>query len=445
MSDSQRASIPIGGARLWHEPTQPALDEDLWMRTLSRSNLKAAWKRVKANKGASGVDNLSIEDFPAFAREHWPRIRETLLNGSYRPSPLRQVMIPKPGGRGERQLRIPTVVDRVILQAIQQVLTPRLDPTFSESSFGYRPRRSAHQAVKQVQRFIRDGHRVAVDLDLEKFFDRVDHDLLMNRLGRRVTDWRLLRLIGRYLRAGVVIDNQLQPTRRGVPQGSPLSPLLANLVLDELDQEFEGRGHRFVRYADDVVILVKSERAGQRVMASIAHFLKRRLKLTFNAEKSQVIGTDQLSFLGFSFRGTKICWSAKTEARFKWAVRRLTNRNWGVSMRVRLAKLADYLRGWMGYFWISEYYRPIPEIDQWLRRRIRMCFGVQWRRRWTRIGNLLKLGVGKRQAVSTGRSSHGPWHLSRTYATQLAMSNEWLSQQGLISFKDLWVSFAYPR
>jgi len=405
----------------------------------------AAWKRVKANKGAPGIDTMSIADFPAFARERWPRIRETLLDGSYRPSPLRQRMIPKPGGRGERQLQIPTVIDRVILQAIQQVLTPILDPSFSESSFGYRPRRSAHQAVKQVQRSIREDHRVAVDLDLEKFFDRVDHDLLMNRLGRRVTDWRLLRLIGRYLRAGVVIDNQLQPTRQGVPQGSPLSPLLANLVLDELDQELEGRGHRFARYADDVVILVKSERAGQRVMASIAHFLERRLKLTVNAEKSQVVKTDQLSFLGFSFRGTKVCWSAKTLARFKWAVRRLTNRNWGISMRVRLTKLADYLRGWMGYFWINEYYRPIPEIDQWLRRRIRMCFWVQWRRRWTRIGNLLRLGVGKLQAVSTGRSSHGPWHLSRTYATQLAMSNDWLSQQGLISFKDLWVSFAYPR
>ena len=250
----------------------------------------------------------------------------------------------------------------MILQAIQQTLTPILDPTFSDSSFGYRPRRSAHQAVKQVQRYIRDGHRVAVDLDLEKFFDRVDHDLLMNRLGRRVADRRLLRLIGLYLRAGVVIGNQLQPTRQGVPQGSPLSPLprpaqFANLMLDELDQELEGRGHRFVRYADDAVILVRSERADHRVMANIApprrrHSLDHRLKLKVNAEKSQVVRTDQLSFLGFSFRGTKICWSEMTLARFKWSVRQLTNRNWGVSMRVLLAKLADYLRGWIGYFWI---------------------------------------------------------------------------------------------
>jgi RNA-directed DNA polymerase len=421
------------------------LDDDLMMRVLARANLRSAWQQVKANQGAPGVDTMSIEEFPAFAREHWPSVRKALLEGSYQPSPLRRRMIPKPSGRGERQLQIPTVLDRVILQAVQQVLTPMLDPSFSDSSFGYRPRRSAHGAVKQVQCFVRDGHRVAVDLDVEKFFDRVDFDILMDRLGRRVPDKWLLRLIGRYLRAGVVIDGQPHPTRQGIPQGSPLSPLLANLVLDELDQELERRGHRFARYADDVVILVRSERAGRRVLASIARFLERRLKLTVNTEKSHVVATDQLSFLGFSFRGTKICWSEQTTARFQWAVRRLTNRNWGVSMPYRLAKLADYLRGWMGYFWISEYYRPIPEIDAWLRRRVRMCYWVQWRRRWTRIGNLLKMGVSREQAVSTGRSSHGPWHLSRTYATQLAMSNEWLAQQGLISVKDLWVSFAYPR
>ena len=445
MSPSQRASSPTGGARLWREPTKPALDADLLMQALARSNLLAAWKQVKANKGAPGIDGMSIEEFPAFARERWPSVRKALLEGSHQPSPLRQRMIPKPSGKGERQLRIPTVLDRVILQALQQVLTPRLDPSFSASSFGYRPRRSAHQAVRQVQRFLREGHRVAVDLDLEKFFDRVDHDLLMNRLGRRVSDKRLLGLIGSYLRAGVVIDGQLHPTWQGVPQGSPLSPLLANLVLDELDQELEARGHRFARYADDVVILVRSERAGQRVLASVSRFLERRLKLTINAEKSQVAPTDQISFLGFSFRGPKICWSEKTMARFQWSVKRLTNRNWGVSMHSRLTKLADYLRGWMGYFWINEFYSPIPEIDSWLRRRVRKCFWVQWRRPWTRIGNLLRLGVGKAQAVSTGRSSHGPWHLARTYATQHAMSKDWLSRQGLISFKDLWVSFAYPR
>jgi len=445
VSHSQRMPSPTGGARLRREPTQPALDDDLLMRVLARANLRSAWQQVKANQGAPGVDSMSIEEFPAYAREHWASIRKALLEGRYQPSPLRRRMIPKPGGRGERQLQIPTVLDRVILQAIQQVLTPILDPCFSESSFGYRPRRSAHGAVKQVQRFVRDGHRVAVDLDVEKFFDRVDFDILMSRLGRRVPDKRLLRLIGRYLRAGVVIDSQLHPTRQGIPQGSPLSPLLANLVLDELDQELERRGHRFARYADDAVILVRSERAGQRVLASIARFLERRLKLTVNTEKSRVTATDQLSFLGFSFRGTKICWSEQTVARFQWAVRRLTNRNWGVSMSHRLTRLADYLRGWMGYFWITEYYRPIPEIDPWIRRRVRMCYWVQWRRRWTRIGNLLKMGVSREQAVSTGRSSHGPWHLSRTYATQLAMSNEWLAQQGLISVKDLWVSFAHPR
>lgn len=321
MSHSQGTLNPTGGVRPRHEPTQPALDDDLLVRVLARDNLSAAWKQVKANRGAPGMDKLSIEEFPAFAREHWPGIRRALLEGSFEPSPTRQRMIPKPGGRGQRQLQIPKVLDRVILQAIQQVLTPILDPSFSASSFGYRPRRSAHGAVRQVQRFVRDGHRVAVDLDIETFFDRVDFDILMNRLGRRVTDKRLLRLIGRFLRAGVVVDGHLHPTRQGIPQGSPLSPLLANLVLDELDQELERRGHRFARYADDAVILVRSERAGRRVLASIGRFLERHLKLTLHREKSQVVRTDELSFLGFSFRGTRICWSKKTVVNFQWAVK----------------------------------------------------------------------------------------------------------------------------
>lgn len=445
MNHSQEVTNPSGGADRRREDTKPALDDDLLARVLVPANLKLAWRQVKANRGAAGVDGMSIEAFSAFAREHWPNLREALLNGTYQPSPLRQQLIPKPGGHGLRQLRIPTVLDRVILQAIQQVLTPILDPTFSESSFGYRPGRSAHGAVKQVQGDIRAGYRIAVDLDLEKFFDRVDFDVLMSRLGRHVSDQRLLRLIGKSLRAGVLIDGQFHSTRQGIPQGSPLSPLLANLVLDDFDRELERRGHRFARYADDAVILVRSQRAGQRLMASIARFLHRHLKLAVNGEKSKVVPTDQLSFLGFSFRGTKICWSEKTSARFQREVRRLTNRNWGVSMSRRLTEMGRYLRGWMGYFWISEYYRPIPEIDQWIRRRVRMCYWVQWRRARTRIGNLLKMGVPKDQAVLTGRSSRGPWHLARTEATQLAMSNRWLAQQGLVSVKDLWVSFNYPR
>ena len=445
MNHSQEVTNPSGGADPRRAGTQPALDDDLMARVLASANLKLAWQQVKANQGAAGVDGMSIDAFPSFAKEHWPSRREALLNGTYQPSPLRQQLIPKPDGRGLRQLRIPTVLDRVSLQAIQQVLTPILDPGFSESSFGYRPGRSAHGAVQQVQRDIRAGYRIAVDLDLEQLFDRVDFDVLMSRLGRHVSDQRLLRLIGKYLRAGVLIDGELHPTRQGIPQGSPLSPLLANLVLDDFDRELERRGHRFARYADDAVILVRSPRAGQRLMASIARFLHRRLKLAVNGEKSKVVPTDQLSFLGFSFRGTKICWSEKTSARFRREVRRLTNRNWGVSRHRRLTELGRYLRGWMGYFWISEYYRPLPEIDQWIRRRVRMCYWVQWRRARTRIGNLLKMGVPKDHAVLTGRSSRGPWHLARTEATQLAMSNQWLAQQGLVSVKDLWISFNYPR
>ena len=317
MRNSQEVTNPTGGAHPRREPTKPALDEDLLERVLASANLKLAWKQVKANQGAAGVDGMSIEAFPSFAKEHWPSLRKALLDGTYQPSPLRQQLIPKPDGHGLRQLRIPTVLDRVILQAIQQVLTPILDPGFSESSFGYRPGRSAQGAVQQVQRDIRAGHRIAVDLDLEKFFDRMDFDVLMCRLGRHVRDQRLLRLIGKYLRAGVRIDGQLHPTRQGIPQGSPLSPLLANVVLDDLDRELERRGHRFARYADDLVILVRSARAGQRLMASVARFLRGRLKLEVNAEKSRVVPTDELSFLGFSFRGAKICWSEETSTRFR--------------------------------------------------------------------------------------------------------------------------------
>ena len=438
VKDSGVASNTEGGANVRRNFTQPALQEELLEAVVASANMHAAWARVKSNKGAPGIDGMTIEEFPAFAKVHWPAIRQALMDGGYRPSPVRRVMIPKPGG-GERPLGIPNVVDRVIQQAIAQVLTPIFDPEFSESSFGFRPKRSAHGAVKQVQAYIKAGYHIAVDLDLQKFFDNVSHDILMVRVARRVGDKRLLALIGRYLRAGVMVGECVQPSEIGTPQGGPLSPLLANILLDDLDRELEKRGHRFARYADDLLVLVKSVRAGQRVKASLTTYLARRLKLPVNEAKSRVAPIGACEFLGFIFRRGKLRWSDTAFADFTHRVKKLTGRSWGVSMRYRFDKLAQYVRGWMGYFGISQYYRPIPELDQWLRRRTRMCYWKQWRGTRTRVRNLLALGTGKRTALMTGASGKGYWRLSRTLGTQTGMTNDWLRAQGLVSIRALWM------
>ena len=401
-------------------------------------NLRRAWRRVKANRGAPGIDGMPIEDFPAFAKAHWPTIRQALTEGRYCPKPVRRVLIPKAGG-GERTLGIPTVLDRVIQQAIAQVLTPIFDPLFSESSFGFRPKRSAHGALRQVQAHIGAGYRIAVDLDLKKFFDNVQHDILMARVARRVSDKRLLALIGRYLRAGVRVGECFEPSEIGTPQGGPLSPLLANILLDDLDRELERRGHRFVRYADDLLVLVKSVRAGQRVMASLTAYLGRKLKLPVNEHKSRVAPIGQCTFLGFTFHRGKLRWSAVAFEDFKHQVRKFTGRSWGVSMSYRFKQLGQYVRGWMGYFGISQYYRPIPDLDEWLRRRVRMCYWKQWRGVRARVRNLLRLGTGKKAAILTAISRKSYWHLSRSLATQVGMTNEWLEAQGLVSIRALWM------
>ena len=438
MTDSTTTMNPTGGAGDRRRATQPALHEDLMEAVLSPANLHRAWRRVKSNRGAPGIDGLRIEDFPAYAHEQWPAIRQSLNDGRYQPQPVRRVTIPKNGG-GERALGIPTVVDRVIQQAIAQVMTPIFDPEFSDASYGFRPKRSAHGALKQVQADIKAGYRIAVDLDLAKFFDNVDHDILMARVARRISDKQLLALIGRYLRAGVLINDSIQPSELGTPQGGPLSPLLANILLDDLDRELEGRGHRFVRYADDLMVLVKSERAGQRVKASLTTYLARQLKLPVNEKKSHVAKIDQCVFLGFTFRRGKLRWSDAAFADFKHRIRELLGRSWGVSMEHRFQKLGAYLRGWMGYFGISEYYRPIPELDEWMRRRVRMCYWKQWRLCRTKISHLLALGVGKRAAIIAGVSSKSYWRLSRSPATQVGMTNDWLKAQGLVSIRDLWM------
>jgi RNA-directed DNA polymerase len=434
---------PNGGVPMGHVIEPPNPNAHLLERMLSRENMLSAWKRVKANKGAAGIDKMSVDDFESYARKHWPDIRQALPAGKYQPLPVLRVDIPKATG-GMRPLGIPTITDRVIQQAIAQILTPIFDPDFSEFSFGFRIGRSAHDAVRQVCEYIRQGYRIAVDVDLRKFFDTVNHDVLMHRVARKVRDKSMLRLIGKYLRAGVMVNGRLQQTRKGVPQGGPLSPLLANVLLDDLDKELERRGLKFVRYADDFVILVKSQRAGERVIASVRRFLVRELKLEINEDKSRVSSTNQTEYLGFIFPGTKIRWSDKAFREFKRQVKLLTGRSWFVSMQHRLNRLATYVRGWMNYYGISEYYRPIPEIDQWLRRRIRMCFWKQWRYARTKIRNLLKLGTHPGVAIPMSLSRKGPWNGSRTLATQTGMTNQWLKDQGLLSVKEQWVRIHYP-
>lgn len=437
MNNSDALMNPTGGDDVWRADIKPALD-NLMERILERNNVQRAWERVKSNRGAAGIDGMTIGDFLDYAKANWTEIRASLMDGTYQPQPVRQVVIPKPRG-GERKLGIPCVIDRVIQQAILQVLSPIFESEFSDSSYGSRPKRSAHGAIRQIKSDIKAGYRVAVDIDLEKFFDNVDHDILMSRIARRVTDKVLLGLIGRYLRAGVMVGDAFQATDWGTPQGSPLSPLLANILLDDLDKELKARGHRFARYMDDLVILVKSRRAGQRVMANISQYLSQKLKLKVNRQKSRVVRTDKLEFLGFMFRGIRIWWSDQAYRDFMHRLRGLTSRSWGVSIEYRMERLNRYLRGWMNYYGISQHYSPIEQLDGWLRRRIRMCYWKQWRRPRTRIRHLLALGTSKRQAILTGISRKGYWRLSKTLATHTGMSNQWLQLQGWLSVRDLWM------
>ncbi len=406
-------------------------------------NVLSAWKQVRANKGAPGIDGITIEEFTAYVHENWKGIKASLVEGTYIPHPVKRVEIPKDNG-GTRNLGIPVVMDRVIQQAICQALTPVFDPHFSESSFGFRPNRSAHQAVKKVLKLIHRGYAYAVDIDLEKFFDMVNHDVLMNRVARRVRDKGILSLTGKYLRAGVVVNGRLNATSKGVPQGGPLSPLLSNILLDDLDKELEKRGHQFARYADDLTILVKSKRAGERVMESISRFLERKLKVRVNRDKSRVVKAEESSFLGFTFTRKRLTVSEKSLIRFKSELRSLTGRSWGVSMDYRYYKIRLYVRGWMNYFGVAMKYNDVVELDHWLRRRIRMCYWKQWRRIRTRIRELMKLGASKVQAICTGMSRKGYWHLSKTLSTNCGLSNAHLEKQGLISIRTLWIKIHYP-
>ena len=404
-------------------------------QVVERQNMLRALRRVQQNKGAAGVDGMSVEMLTPFLKEHWQGIREELLNDAYKPKPVRRVEIPKPDG-GVRQLGIPTVLDRLIQQALLQVLTPIFDPEFSEHSYGFRPGRSAHQAVKAAQKYIEEGYRYTVDIDLEKFFDRVNHDMLMARVARKVKDKRVLRLIRRYLQAGVMVNGVCIDTEEGTPQGGPLSPLLANIILDDLDKELERRGHRFARYADDCNIYVKTPRAGERVMASVREFVEKKLKLRVNEKKSKVDRPWKLKFLGLTFTWEKkprIRIAPRALERFKERIRGLTQRSKGISMERRLGELNAYLRGWIGYFRLADTESVIQDLDKWIRRRLRMCVLKQWKKPETKYKNLVALGVNPEEARKLAGSRKGYWRLSDTPQVNQALGLAYWQSQGLLS------------
>jgi len=415
------------------EAQSPTRRDSLMEEVCQRDNLWQALKRVQANKGAPGVDGMTVHKLPKHLKRHWPKIREQLLAGTYRPQPVKRVEIPKPDG-GVRKLGIPTVLDRFIQQAVLQVLQASWDQSFSKHSYGFRPRRSAHQAVAQAQAYIAEGYGYTVDIDLEKFFDRVNHDMLMGRVAKRVEDTRVLKLIRAFLNAGVMETGLVSPSEEGTPQGGPLSPLLSNLMLDDLDQELERRELRFVRYADDCNIYVRSRRAGERVMQSITHFITGKLKLKVNELKSAVARPAERKFLGFSFtsgRQPKRRVAPKSLLRFKKRVRELTKRNRGVSLERMVAQLARYLAGWRGYFGFCQTPSVLEGLDSWIRRRLRCFQWKQWRRGTTRFAELRKRGVGKDLAAQTAGSPRGLWHISRSPALSIALPGAYFDSLGL--------------
>src|SRR5438876_4113209 len=420
-------------------PESPARTNRMMEEVCERENLKEALRQVKGNKGSAGVDGITVGQLTDYLKQHWPVIREQLLNGTYEPKPVRRVEIPKPDG-GVRKLGIPTVLDRFVQQAVMQVLQRLWNPTFSQYSYGFRPRRSAHHAVAQAQQYIAQGNGWVIDLDLEKFFDRVNHDKLMGQIAKRIEDKRLLKLIRAFLNAGAMENGLVSPSVEGTPQGGPLSPLLSNLVLDELDRELEHRGHRFVRYADDCNIYVRSERAGQRVMESISRFITQKLKLKVNEAKSAVARPQERKFLGFSFTvGPEIkrVIAPKALDRFKRRIRDITRRAKGVSIKTTVAELALYMRGWRSYFGFAETPDVLIYLTRWVRLRLRAALWRQWKTPRRRRAALLELGVREPLASNTAGSGRGPWYLARAKALSVGLSNAYFKSLGLPSlFED---------
>jgi RNA-directed DNA polymerase len=411
------------------DTASPVEEEQVMEKVVDRENLLTALQNVKRNGGAPGVDGMTVEELPDYLKREWPNIRRQLMSGAYVPLPVKRVEIPKPGG-GIRQLGIPTVLDRFIQQTLLQVLQQEWDRTFSDSSFGFRPKRSAHQAIKRSQEYLKEGYHWVVDMDLEKFFDRVNHDKVMSEVGKRVSDKRVTSLILRYLRSGITHEGKMINSEMGTPQGGPLSPLLANLLLDNLDRELEHRGHRFVRYADDCNIYVKSKRAGTRVLRSISRFLERHLKLSVNEAKSAVDRPWRRQFLGYTFSwklNRRI--SVKSIKRFKDKIREITRRVRGRRIEVIVQELRRYLLGWQAYFNITQVRYILRELDSWVKRRLRCYLWKQWGRRGYR--ELRKLGVSRELAWNTAKSAHGPWRLSRSPALAFALPAKYFAKMGL--------------
>jgi RNA-directed DNA polymerase len=406
---------------------------------LARENLLEALKRVEANKGSHGVDGMSVKTLREHIKQNWQTIRQAIEEGTYQPNPVRRVEIPKPNGGGVRMLGIPTVTDRMLQQAIAQVLTPMVDPQFSESSYGFRPKRRGHDAVRKAREFMKEGYRFVVDLDLEKFFDRVNHDRLMMKIAEKVEDKKVLLLIRKYLQSGVMENGIVQPTSEGAPQGGPLSPLLSNVVLDELDKELEKRGHRFVRYADDCNIYVKTKRAGERVKASVTQFIETKLKLKVNQAKSAVDRPWKRKFLGFSFsvnKEPKVRIAKQSLQKAEAKIREITSRRKSMKMEERIKELNQYLIGWCGYFSLADTPSVFQGMDEWIRRRLRMCLWKQWKKPKTKVKRLVSLGVPKDKAFEWGNTRKGYWRIACSPILHRTLDNQYWKSNGLKSLMD---------
>jgi len=419
----------------------------LWEQVWARENLTTALKRVESNRGAPGTDGMTVKDLRPYLKEHWLEIRAALESGAYKPTPVRRVEIPKPDG-GVRLLGIPTVIDRLLQQAIAQVLTPIFERKFSSYSYGFRPGRSAHDAILKAQGYVQEGYEWVVDIDLEKFFDRVNHDMLMARVAREVKDKRVLKLIRAYLNSGVMVNGVVMETEEGTPQGGPLSPLLSNIMLDDLDKELEKRGHKFVRYADDCNIHVKTQRAGERVMESVREFLEKKLKLKVNPKKSKVDRAKRVKFLGFSFYKYKgemlIRVANRSLERFRDKLRRLTKRTRTGKLEEIIQEINTYIVGWIGYYRQANTPSVYEKLDGWIRRRLRQMIWKRWKRGTTRFRELVRLGVPKWRAQE-GAGGTSPWRMSTSPVVKEALSNEYFHNLGLKSIKGRYQELCISR
>jgi RNA-directed DNA polymerase len=439
----QETGVGASSAAAGKEKPSPESGK-LMEEVVESKNLRKSYRRVVGNKGAAGVDGMTVEELGTYLKAEWQRIREQLVEDRYRPQPVRRVEIPKPGGKGVRKLGIPTVVDRLIQQALLQVLEPTFDPGFSESSYGFRPGRSAHQAVLKAREYVAGGKRWVVDLDIEKFFDRVNHDVLMARVARKVKDKRVLRLIRQYLQAGIMDGGLVEPSREGTPQGGPLSPLLSNVLLDELDKELEGRGHAFCRYADDCNIYVASRRAGERVMESVREFLEKRLRLKLNNEKSAVDRPWRRKFLGYSMTADKaprLKVAPESEKRLRANLRVIFKRGRGRSVRQVIEDMKRLLVGWSNYFKLAEVKNVFEKLDEWIRRRMRCILWRQWKRTYTRARNLMKRGLPKDRALKSAMNGRGPWWNAGAQHMNHAFPKSFFDRQGLASLLDRHLGF----